>query len=99
MQMKTILFALLLLLMSGCGYNEGVVQAERESFLQFSGHFNQATVLIDNLPPFVLDGDSENTHYKLAPGKHHVIVKRNAKIVVDRTILVGNGMTKEIRIP
>ncbi len=98
MQLKTILFALFLLL-SGCGYNEGVVQAERASFLQFSGNLNQATVQIDNLPPLVLNGDSENTHYKLAPGKHHIVVKQNAKIVVDRTILVGNGMTKEIRVP
>jgi hypothetical protein len=87
-------------LLSGCGgYNEGIVQAERESFLQFSGNLNQATVLIDNLQSFVLKGNSDNTHYKLAPGKHHVVVKQNNKVVVDRTILLGNGMTREIRIP
>jgi len=103
----------LILLFVGCGLKEGVVQKEPKSFLWFTGNTQDAIVYIDDLAPIVLndkrsntsDNDNNNTnkssevHYEISPGKHTVVVKRSGEEVVNRKILLGNGITKEIQIP
>ncbi len=99
----------LLLLVSGCGMTEGVVQKEPESYLWFTGNIENAMVYIDDLEPFLLApprtaGDTEarpsrRVHYRISPGKHTVIVKKAGREVVHRNLLLGSGLVKEIAIP
>lgn len=101
-----------LLLCGGCGLKEGIVQKEPKSYLWFTGDTQDATVYIDDLAPIALNRQSstatnkdENTnrsnqvHYEISPGKHSIVVKKLGKELVNRRVLLGNGITKEIQIP
>ena len=115
MSYKNIFYSwlVLLVLCGGCGLKEGVVQKEPKSFLWFTGNTQNAIVYIDDLNPIVLNegnssasnNDDNNTnrsgevHYEITPGKHTIVVKKSGQEVVNRNILLGNGITKEIQIP
>ena len=113
MTCKMIVYAALatLLLCGGCGLSESVVQKEAGSFLWFTGDTNSATVYIDDLDPMRLanqvnasgkeDGTSTNRliHYQISPGRHTIVITKSGEEVVNRTVLLGDGMTKEIEIP
>jgi hypothetical protein len=115
MSYKNILYLglVLLLLSGGCGLKEGVVHKEPKSFLWFTGNTHEAIVYIDDLNPIILDeinssasDKDENTtnksgqvHYQISPGKHTVVVIKSGKEVVNRNILIGDGITREIQIP
>lgn len=102
-----------LMLCGGCGLKEGVVQKEPKSFLWFTGNTQNAIVYIDDLAPIMLnersisasDEGENNTnrsgqvHYEISPGKHTIVVKKSGEEVVNRNVLLGNGITKEIQIP
>ena len=100
------------LLSVGCGLREGVVQKETKSYLWFTGSTEGAFVYIDDLKPIELGKnyyiDSETgekvqktkeIHYELTPGKHRVVVKKMGIKIVNRIVLLGNGIIKEIEIP
>ncbi|MGB3210237.1 MAG: hypothetical protein WBB19_05985 [Desulforhopalus sp.] len=102
-----------MLLLGGCGLTEGVVQKEPKSFLWFTGNVEDSIVYIDDITPFKLNsqGSSANAgsendagrrstiHYEISPGKHSIVVTKLGKEVVNRNVLLGNGITKEIQIP
>jgi len=100
------------LLWMGCGLKEGVVQKEVRSYLWFTGNTEGALVYIDNLKPIELGKDyyidsetgekvkkTKEIHYELTPGKHRVVVKKMGTKIVNRIVLLGNGIVKEIEIP
>lgn len=106
------LSVLLSFFLTGCGYHEGVIQSDSKSYLWFTGNINNAVVYIDDNAPFSLKTvtyideatgekkeNAELTHYQISPGKHDIIVKRDSIVVVNRKILLGSGITKEISIP
>lgn len=107
------LWLVISLLCVGCGLKEGVVQKEQKSFLWFTGNTQNAIVYIDDLNPIILneslanagvEGDnntkrSDKIHYEISPGKHSIIVKKMGEEVVNRIVLLGDGITKEIRVP
>jgi len=97
---------------AGCGYREGIIQQDLKSYLWFTGETENALVFIDDKEPFALQESNyaqedagrkthknDFIHYQLAPGKHKIVVKKNGRIVVDRVLILGGGMTKEISIP
>ena len=91
-----------MLLLGGCGLTEGVVQKEQNSFLRFTGNTQEAVVFIDDLAPFKLDNQgnkNSNITYEVASGKRSIIVKKMGIEVVNRIVLLGDGITKEIQIP
>ena len=107
-----ILGLFIFLLCMGCGLKEGVVQKEAKSYLWFTGNTEDALVYIDDLDPIELGKnyyiDSETgekieknkeIHYELTPGKHRVIVKKMGTKIVNRIVLLGSGIIKEIEIP
>lgn len=100
------------LLCVGCGLKEGVVQKEAKSYLWFTGNTEGALVYIDNLSPIELGKNyyiepetgekiqkNEEIRYELTPGKHRVVVERRGTKIVNRIVLLGNGIIKEIKIP
>jgi len=111
---KTIFYILSLIGLASCGYREAVIIADPRAFLAFGGNTAGAIVKIDENISFALDnghGPSSNsdtgakekhlaeTHYRIAPGKHRIQVLKNEEIVVDRELLLGDGITKEIFVP
>jgi len=98
--------------LKGCGYIEGVVQKSEKSYLWFTGNTENAVVYVDNrefvrlTASYTIDertGEKtrkeEQTHYQIEPGKHEIRVERDGKVLVNRLLILGNLMTKEIAIP
>ena len=92
----------------GCGYKEGVVQTSPKSYLWFTGNIANSMVYINDLKPFSLNkpinedpsqSQNELTHYQIQPGKYNIIVKKSNAVVVNRVVILGEGMTTEIEIP
>ncbi len=98
--------------LNGCGYVEGVVQKSEKSFLWFTGNTENAVVYIDDkefvrlTASYYIDEKTgektrkeETVHYQIEPGKHEIRVERDGKVLVNRLLILGNQMTKEIDIP
>lgn len=100
---KIVCFGLfVLVLCAGCGLKEGVVQKDPKSYFWFTGNTANAIVYIDDLDPIILNKNAEKRdkiHYEISPGKHRVIVRKSGEEVVNRNVLLGNGIIKEIQIP
>ncbi|NJB69021.1 hypothetical protein GGQ74_002715 [Desulfobaculum xiamenense] len=98
------------MLLAGCGYREGVTMKDKTAYIQFSGTTKNCVATVDDGVPFALEGsfytdDQGRRHkrgpvlYEVLPGKHRVRVERDGSLVLDRTLLLGNQMTKEIILP
>ncbi|MEQ1602540.1 MAG: hypothetical protein HOP04_06940 [Methylophilaceae bacterium] len=112
---KLIFCIVCLISLASCsGYREGVTVAEPVSYLAFGGNTTGAIVKIDEGISFALSdgrvkttesntGEKDkylaNTHYKVTPGKHRIQVVKNGEVVIDRELLIGDGITREIIIP
>lgn len=113
--MKKIIFYLLSLIsLTSCGYREAIIAAEPKAFLVFGGNTADAIVKIDENISFELNNNSSttinsdtgavekhlaDTHYRITPGKHRIQILKNGKILVDRELLLGDGITREIYVP
>lgn len=97
-----VLTSCVLITFSSCGYKEGVIQSGDKSYLVFTGNTQNIQIIIDNSIPFSPQTSVESEsviHYQISPGKHLIVIKKGNEIVLQREILVGNGMTKEILVP
>lgn len=105
--MKKVLLAIVAcLVLSACGYQEGVIQRAERSYLKFTGNWPNAVVQIDSMQSFTLTpptGDSkpspDNTLYQLSPGRHRIRVTRGGLVVVDRVVILENQVTMEVQVP
>ena len=89
---------LTLLLLSGCGYKEGVVTTTQKSYVYFSGNTKNVEISIDSGRKFnVVSG--KNYQYSIKPGKHLIEVYRDGEIIVKREIFINDGVSKEIELP
>ncbi|MBL7049727.1 MAG: hypothetical protein ISR96_09465 [Nitrospira sp.] len=90
-----------ILIFTACSYKEGIVQSSSESYLHFTGNTENVLITIDMADPLPIASASESgkpIHYQVSPGKHKIKVTRDNIIIVNREILIGEGMTKEINI-
>jgi len=100
--MRKLAFAVLsvcFLLMAGCGYKEGVKIEEQASYLYFTGNAKGAEVTIDGASSFIIEKGGTEEHYKVAPGKHTIVIKKDGNVIVNRSLLVGDGLAREINVP
>lgn len=99
-----------LAILAGCASREGVIQGEDKARFWFTGNTVGTVAKLNDLPPFTLKAASsakdwtstpktKDTVYEVAPGRYTVVVERDGLVVVNRTVLVGAGMTKEIVVP
>lgn len=96
--LKRFMTALLgLVLLGGCGYKEGVVNADRKAYLYFTGNVKEVSVSVDGGTPFSVEEGRDNL-YTIAPGKHRVEVMRDGRVIVEREVYVGDGISKEIAV-
>ncbi len=102
----------MLLFFNSCGYQEGVREPDRQSYIQFTGETQATIAIIDKAEPIALGetfyvnkdtGEKIQKEgrmlYLVAPGKHEIVVQKNGEVVVHRTVLINAGSTKEIYIP
>jgi hypothetical protein len=110
--MKKYIFLLLgILVIVSCGYKEGIIQKADKSYLKFSGNWENVSVQIDDLEPFVLEKyvpdpedqerkvSQEEKLYQISPGKHILRVYRDGSLIVDRILILDNNVIKEVQIP
>ena len=98
MNTKLILTVLLaIFLLSACGYKEGVITAAQKSNLFFTGNTGNVLVSIDGGERFPVKNGRDNL-YSIAPGKHRVLVYRNGNVIVEKDIMVSDGVSKEIEV-
>jgi hypothetical protein len=96
-----LLITCLLISFTACGYKEGIIQSSPNSYLKFTGNTRNAFATLDGSDPFPIQGSSDNgkiIHYEISPGKHRIIIQRNNTVILDRDMLIGKGMTKEINV-
>ncbi len=101
-QMKRLAALLLVALMafiSGCGYKESVGTQERAAYIYFTGNAQGAEVTIDETTTFTVEKMGADEHYKVAPGKHLIVVTQDGAVVVERELLLGDGIAREINVP
>ena len=103
---RIIVTVFLLFSIASCGYYEGVVQPTPVSYLAFIGNTAGSVAIIDEIITLNLDkelrdtdGSGKNVLFQIAPGKHKVIVTKRGQEVVNRIIIVADGVTKEIQVP
>lgn len=108
---KFLLLLFGVLFIVSCGYKEGIIQKSDKSYLKFTGNWENATVQIDDIQPFILKSYFTNTEgqkhkvrqdnklYQLFPGKHIIKVYRNGNLVVNRILFLDNNVIKEVQIP
>ena len=109
--MKKALFLFFgMIFLFACGYKEGIVQKAENSYLKFSGNWENASVQIDDMESFILKRtvnpeDTErrypddNKLYQIAPGKHSLKVYREGNLVINRIVFLENQATMEVIIP
>lgn len=93
-----LIVGLFFLQISGCGYKEGTLVKDPVSYLWFTGNITEAIVFVDDKKPFEL-GKEGLVYHQIPPGQHRIIVKKGQEVVVDRILIIGNEITKEIQIP
>ena len=86
-----------LLLFSGCGYKEGVKTDAQKAYLYFTGPVEGAQVSIDSGASFEVQA-GPNNRYEIEPGKHRLEVLKEGRVIIERTIFVGDGVAKEIEV-
>jgi hypothetical protein len=100
--MKTfslLIVSLLLVMTTACGYNTGVSSSEPVSYIYFTGDAEGAEVFIDDTSAFVVNKTGNKNQYKVSPGKHVITIKKGNKVLVKRSVLLGDGHEKEFNVP
>ena len=94
-----------------CGFREGVIQTDKQSYIWFSGNTENAIASIDNATVFKIEQNyyvdnqgnkinkSGKALYEVKPGKHEIVVKRDNEIIVNRILMISAGATKEVKVP
>jgi hypothetical protein len=98
MKYNTIILAFLMVIgIDGCGYKEGVVTSEQKSYLYFTGNVKDVSVVVDGGEKFNVEA-GQNHRYKIAVGKHTIIIHRGTEMIVKREIFISDGIAKEIEV-
>lgn len=112
---KYVLPVILILLMVGCGYQEGRIQQEEKSYLRFGGKWRNASVYFNDNPnpvhlkvfiPPVSQSETTSTEenyppltYAVRPGQYRLRIFKEEQLVVDRLLFLGDQATMEVYIP
>ncbi len=97
---------LIMVFLSGCGYREGTLQKSDKSYLWFTGNTENAVVFMDNKEFVRLDVNADRRdqidvpiHYQIEPGKHEIRIERDGKVILNRVMILGSQMTREVEVP
>ena len=93
-----ILVSLIVLLISSCAYNEGIIQKDNTAYLKLTGNTDNISMQIDDGEINQLIEISDNTIYEIQPGTHIITVRRNSEIIVKRKLYFDNQITTEVNV-
>ena len=93
-----ILVSLIVLLISSCAYNEGIIQKDNTAYLKLTGNINNISMQIDDGKINQLTKISDNTIFEIQPGTHIITIRRNSEIIVKRKLYFDNQITKEVNL-
>lgn len=93
-----ILVSLIILLISSCAYNEGIIQKDNIAYLKLIGNLNEISLQIDDGNINQLIEISDNTIFEVQPGTHIITIRRNSEIIVKRKLYFDNQITKEVNV-
>jgi cell envelope opacity-associated protein A len=96
---RTLLFFIILFLMSCVAHQEGVIQKADLSYIVLKGNFKRVNVQIDDDKPFQTEESQGKILYQLRPGKHIIKVFRDKELIVNRILFLDNQTTTEVLIP
>ena len=86
-------------LLTGCGgYKTGIVSEAQQSYLFFNAEAQGAEYSIDGSSWYKIEKTGENELYPTLPGKHRIKVRKGESVIVDRMVLLGDSMSKEIKV-
>lgn len=97
--------AVFALCLSACGGGgtASTRQADNKAYVWFNGSTEDVVAFVDGQGPIFLEdftsGNKKEVHFEIEPGKHTIRLERNSIVIVERTVLIGNGMVKEIEVP
>lgn len=98
MKFRSVLSPLIIILiLTGCGYQEGISTPEKKAYLYFTGDVKDIKVIIDDNQGFAIEAGAKHK-YTINPGKHKVTIYRGNKLVVYREIFISDGLEKEIEV-
>lgn len=97
--LTTLLCGLVLAFALGCGHQSGVRTGVEESYLHFVGDLEAVEVSLDGAAPVSLAEFKKKSVLATSPGKHRIDVSRAGQLVVQREVLLVNGVTMEIAVP
>jgi hypothetical protein len=106
MRQGLIAIALLSMLLQGCyyGHRESNTQQSNECYIMFVGDLNNVSVSIDEqefapIPGKADDPRAAQHKYRIKPGNHMILAERDGNLVLQKKIYIGQGETREVRIP
>ena len=96
--MRSLAALLLLCCALGCGgYTSTVTAKESPGWIRLVGDMTNVTVSVDKGPTW--SPKKEVDRYELAPGTHEVRIFRGGQLVVQRAIIVTEGIEAEVKVP
>jgi len=106
MKQGFIAIALLGMLLQGCyyGHRESNTQQPNECYIMFVGNLNDVSVSVDEqefvpIPGRTDDPRAAHFKYRVKPGNHMVTAVRDGDLILQKKIFIGQGETREVRIP
>jgi len=97
--LKIIILSTLIVMLSACGYNSGSRISEPVSYLYFTGEAQGAEVFIDDNAGFMITETGSENQYKVTPGKHLIVIKKDGQTKVKRSVMLADGNAQEFNIP
>ena len=96
--MKKFFIITLIVFLSSCAYNSGVIQKDNISYLKLVGKLQNISLQIDDGAITQLNEISIDTVYEIKPGVHIIKVRRDSKLVIERKLYFGNQITREVKV-
>lgn len=96
-----LLLASMLLILSGCAYNEGTVMTDKPAYLQFTGDATGASITLNDakLDITLYEKKLSEHLFKCSEGIQVVSITRNGKLIYKQSIILEKGKTTQVMIP
>ena len=95
-----LVFGIVLGFQSGCqSYDKKTVSGvESSAYLTFNGDLTGTVITLDGMEISGIEPGDAN-RLQVLPGKHHLRILRDGRVVVDRQVFLGGGLITAIDVP
>ena len=86
-------------LLAGCqSPSQSAEGSGNQTMLELTGKTVGSRVIIDDLLTFDVTNQAR-TQFRLRPGRHHVRIEKQGKVVTDENVSIARGQTLDIAVP